>query len=180
MRFLLRLALLLFLIPVSPSGGQDIKTKMVSDFTLPDLDGNRVTLSDNFGQGPIYISFWATWCKPCLEEMKILQGLYEKYHERGFLYFAINTEGARAKGKVKSFVKSYGFTFPVLIDRDGEVFRRRFKGFALPFSIMTDPQGQVVFSAVGFRPGDEEHIEELIVKYLPGAEDQPGSEGSGE
>jgi cytochrome c biogenesis protein CcmG/thiol:disulfide interchange protein DsbE len=178
MRLLLRLALFLFIIPASLSLGQDIKTRMVSDFTLPDLDGNRVKLSDNFGQGPIYITFWATWCKPCLEEMKILQGFYKEYGERGFRVFAINTEGARAKGKVKSFVKSYGFTFDILIDRDGEVFRRKFKGFAMPFSVMTDPQGQIIFSAVGFKPGDEEHIEELIVNHLPGAGDDLGPAGS--
>lgn len=178
MKLLQRLALLLFIIPATLSMSQDIKTKMVSDFTLPDLDNNKVTLSDNFGQGPIYISFWATWCKPCLEEMKIIQGLYEEYSERGFRVFAINTEGARARGKVKSFVRSNGFTSDILIDRDGEVFRRKFKGFALPFSIMTDPQGHVIFSAVGFKPGDEQHIEELIVKYVPGTEDDRGSSGS--
>lgn len=175
-----RTALLILIIPASLSLSQNIKTKMVSDFTLPDMDGRKVTLSDNFGHGPIYISFWATWCKPCLEEMKILEGLYEEYSDRGFRVFAINTEGARASGKVKSFVKSYGFTFDILIDRDGEVFRRKFKGFALPFSVMTDPQGQVIFSAVGFKPGDEEHIEELIVNNLPGAEDDSGPDGSEE
>lgn len=179
MKLLVRSALILIFVTTSLSSGQDIKTRMVSDFTLSDMDGNRVTLSDNFGRGPIYISFWATWCKPCLEELKILQGLYEKYNERGFRIFAVNTEGARAKGKIKSFVKSNGFTFDILIDNDGEVFRRKFKGFAMPFSVMTDPQGQVVFSAVGFKPGDEEHIEELIVRYLPGGEDESGPEGSG-
>jgi cytochrome c biogenesis protein CcmG/thiol:disulfide interchange protein DsbE len=160
--------------------GQNIKTKMAPDFTLPDMDGNRVTLSDNFGHGPIYISFWATWCKPCIEEMKILERLYAKFGDRGLRIFAINTEGARARGKIKSFVRSNGFTFDILIDRDGEVFRRKYKGFAIPFSIMTDPQGKVIFSALGFRPGDEKHIEELIQQHLPGAEDDTKKGGSGE
>jgi cytochrome c biogenesis protein CcmG/thiol:disulfide interchange protein DsbE len=176
---LLGVAILFTFLTVSVSG-QNIKTKIAPDFTLPDMDGNRVTLSDNFGHGPIYISFWATWCKPCVEEMKILERIYEKYGNRGFRIFAVNTEGARARGKIKGFVKSSGFTFDILIDGNGEVFRRKYKGFAIPFSIMTDPQGKVIFSAVGFRPGDEEHIEELILQHLPGAEDDTKKGGSGE
>ncbi len=170
--------LVMFLAVASP--GQNIKTKMAPDFTLPNMDGKRVTLYDNLGQGPIYISFWATWCKPCLEELKILEGLYQDYRDRGFRIFAINTEGARAKGKIKSFVKSNGFSFDILIDRDGEVYRRKYKGFAMPFSVMTDPQGKVIFSAVGFKPGDEEHIEKLILQHLPGVEDDEKKTGSEE
>ncbi len=171
---------ILFMFLAVSAPGQNIKTKMAPDFTLPDMDGKRVTLSDNFGDGPIYISFWATWCKPCIEEMKILERLYERYRDRGFRIFAINAEGARARGKIKSFVKSNRLSFDILIDRDGEVFRRKYKGFAIPFSIMTDPQGKVIFSAIGFKPGDEEHIEELILQHLPGTEDDEKKGGSGE
>lgn len=173
------IAILVMLMAI-PAAGQNIKTKMAPDFTLSDMNGKRVTLSDNFGDGPIYISFWATWCRPCLEEMKILEVLYKKYRDRGLRIFAINTEGARAKGKIKGFVKSNGFSFDILLDRDGEVFRRKYKGFAMPFSVMTDPQGKIIFSAVGFKPGDEEHIEELILQHLPGAEDDEEKNGSGE
>lgn len=161
-------------------GAQEIKTKMAPDFTLTDMEGNKVTLSDNYGKGPIYISFWATWCKPCREELKIIEGLYKKYAERGFEVLAINTEGPRAIAKIKSFVKSNGWTFDILIDPDGEVFRRQYKGFALPFTVMTDPHGNIVFSAVGFKPGDEMHVEELINQYLPPADDKKTESGSGE
>jgi len=159
---------------------QNIKTKLAPDFTLTDIDGNRVTLSDLYGKGPIYISFWATWCKPCREELKIIEGLYEKYGPEGFRVLAINTEGPRALGKIKSFVKSNGWTFDILIDKDGEVFRRKYKGFAQPFSVMTDPQGQILFSAVGFKPGDEKHVEELVIANLPPAEKDSTDTGSGE
>lgn len=162
------------------AGAQDIKTKVAPDFTLPDLNGNRITLSDTYGKGPVYISFWATWCKPCREELKIVEGLYKKYKDRGFRVLAINTEGPKAMGKIKSFVKSNGWTFEVLIDSDGEIFRRKYKGFALPYTIMTDPQGQVVFSAVGFKPGDETHVEELINDNLLPPEKDETESGSEE
>jgi peroxiredoxin len=163
---------------ITPAGAQVLKSKVAPDFALPDINGDRIRLSDNYGQGPIYISFWATWCKPCREELKIIQEIYEKFGDRGFKVFAINTEGPRSKSKIKSFAKSNGWTFDVLLDNNGEVFRRQYKGFAQPYSVMTDPQGGIVFSAIGFKPGDEEHVEELVLKYLPEEEDdtESGSE----
>jgi peroxiredoxin len=168
---------ILVMFPAVSATSQNIKTKMAPDFTLPDMDGKRVTLSDNFGEGPIYISFWATWCKPCREELKIMQRLYSKYDERGFKVIAINTEGPRAMGKIKSFVKSNGWNFDILIDGDGEVFRRKYKGFALPYSVLTDPQGKVIFSAIGFKPGDEKHVEELILQNLSPADSEESESG---
>ena len=81
--------------------GQGFKSKTAPEFALKDLDGNKVSLKENYGDGPIYISFWATWCKPCREELKIIEGLYEKYEDCGFKVLAINTEGPRAAGKIK-------------------------------------------------------------------------------
>jgi len=162
------------------SAAQGIKTKSAPDFTLPNLDGDRITLSDTYGHGPIYISFWATWCKPCREELKIIEQLYEKYSDRGFRVLAINTEGPKAIGKISAFVKSNGWKFDILIDDDGEVFRRKYKGPAQPYSIMTDSQGQIVFSAVGFKPGDEKHIEEVILENLPEADNEQKESGAEE
>ena len=169
------LAFIIALTVAAGAFGQNFKSKTAPDFSLKDIDGKKVTLSDYYGKGPIYISFWATWCKPCREELKIIEGLYEKYGEKGFKVLAINTEGPKASGKVKSFVKSNGWTFDILMDEDGEVFKRRYKGFAIPYTVMTDPQGNIIFTSVGFKPGDEKHVEELIQQYIP----EPDS-GNGE
>jgi peroxiredoxin len=139
---------------------------MAPDFTLPHLNGDIVRLYDQFGKGPIYITFWATWCKPCLEEMKIIQGIYEKYESRGLRVLAINNEGPKAMSKIRSFVKSNSWTFDILIDKDGEVFRKKYKGFAQPYSVLTDSDGKILFSSIGFKPGDEVKIENLIVANL--------------
>ncbi len=166
MRLKVGLILGLILILTSFAAAQTIKTRIAPDFTLSDSDGKIVTLSKEYGQGPIYISFWATWCKPCMEELKIIEKLYEKYQDKGFRVFAINTEGPKAAAKIKSFVKSYGLTFRILLDNDGEVFRRTFKGANMPFTIMTNSTGNIVFSRVGFKPGDEVEIEKLITENL--------------
>lgn len=160
------MAVVSFLIVTAPAYGQTFKSKTAPDFTLKDIDGNKFTLSEIYGEGPIYISFWATWCKPCREELKIIEGLYEKYGDKGFRVLAINTEGPKSSGKIKSFVKSNGWTFDILMDNDGEVFRRKYKGFAQPYTIMTDPQGNIIFTSIGFKPGDEKHVEDLILQYI--------------
>jgi peroxiredoxin len=157
---------------------QEVQTKKAPDFTLPDIEGRNFSLEKNIGHGPIYISFWATWCKPCIEELKIIQKLYEKYKDQGFQVVAINTEGPKASAKVKSFVMSYGLTFTVLLDNDGEVFRRKFKGAAMPFTVMANSEGSVIFSAVGFRPGDEVEIEKKIIENLIVPPDSTGQTGS--
>jgi peroxiredoxin len=164
-----RLLIIVFsaLLLTSFAHGQTIKSKTAPEFSLKDISGNKVTLKENYGKGPVYISFWATWCKPCREELKIIQELYEKYEDCGFKVLAINTEGPKASGKIKSFVKSNGWTFNILLDNDGEVFRRKYKGFALPYTVMTDPEGNIVFTTIGFKPGDEKHVEELILEHIP-------------
>jgi cytochrome c biogenesis protein CcmG, thiol:disulfide interchange protein DsbE len=157
---------------------QNIETKRVPDFTLTDISGSNFTLSKHFGKGPIYISFWATWCKPCVEELKIIQKLYAKYQSQGFEVYAINTEGNRASAKIKSFVKSSGITFNVLLDNDGEVFRRTFKGSNMPFTVLTDANGRVLYSAVGFKPGDEVEIEKMVAANLLNADSQKETKGT--
>jgi peroxiredoxin len=155
--------------------GQEVQTRKIPDFTLTDIEGRIFNLYKNLGRGPVYVSFWATWCKPCVEELKIIQKLYEKYEDQGFQVVAINTEGPKASAKVKSFVKSYGFTFKVLVDNDGEVFRRKFKGAAMPFTVMANAEGNVILSAVGFKPGDEVEIEKKIIENLILAPDTTGA-----
>jgi hypothetical protein len=52
------------------------------------------------------------------------------------------------------------------MDSDGEVFRRKYKGFAQPYTVMTDPQGNILFTSIGFKPGDEKHVEDLILRHV--------------
>ena len=57
--------------------------KKAPDFTLRDLDGKKIKLGDLEGEGPILISLWALWCRPCLEEMPHIDELYQKYEDQG-------------------------------------------------------------------------------------------------
>jgi len=151
-----------FLLVSSASAGEK---KVAHNFILKNLEGEQVELEKLYGIGPIYISFWATWCKPCVEELLIMQKLYERHKDKGFLLLAINEDKAKGLSKVKSFVKGKKFTFPVLFDPDGDV-SRKYRVFALPYSVLLDSQGEIVHTGYGFKPGDEAAIEEKIIDLL--------------
>ena len=92
--------------------------KKASDFKLKDIKGKTVKLKDALEKGPVLIDFWASWCVPCKEEMPIFNDLYGKYKEKGLSVFLITIDKGSAIQKAKSFVKSKGFDFTVLMVTD--------------------------------------------------------------
>ncbi len=142
----------------------------VNDFALEDLDGNTHRLSQYLEKGPVYISFWAMWCQPCLHKMRLLTPLHKKYAEQGFTLLAINTDDPNSLSRVRSYISAQRYDFPVLLDPDERVFEQ-FNGRSLPFAVMVDTNGRVVQTDVGFLPGDEVKIGEKIEELLnPAAE----------
>jgi cytochrome c biogenesis protein CcmG/thiol:disulfide interchange protein DsbE len=115
------------------------------DFTLDTLDGQTITLSDLQGQ-VVLINFWASWCLPCREEMPAIQRVYEQYRDQGFVVLAVNLQEQDAH--VAAFVDQLELTFPVLMDRDGDVFDR-YRIMALPSTFFVDRAGVIQDLAVG-------------------------------
>jgi peroxiredoxin len=156
--------------------GQFRTGQKAPDFTLADLDGNYVTLSEVIGDGPVYINFWATWCNPCKREIPGLVDLYHEYKDRGFKVLAVSTDDSRTVGKVRSFVKDRGMDFTVLLDSDREVFRRKFKGRGIPYGFLLDNDGNIIHFVRGYLPGIEKTLVEKMTPYLKSAEEEK-SEG---
>jgi peroxiredoxin len=111
----------------------------VEDFRLTDLDGNQQSLSQYRGK-IVLLNFWATWCKPCTTEMPAMQASFDKLRDKGFVVLAINE--LEDDAKVREHIKTYGHTFPVLMDRDNKV-ANQFGVFGLPVSVFIDQQGRV-------------------------------------
>jgi peroxiredoxin len=141
------------------------------DFSLPDLNGKTVRLSSVYAEGPVVLSFWATWCVPCPEEMKHLQRFYEKYKEKGLTVLAPAIDGSKTVSKVKPFVMGRRFTYPILLDTNSDV-KRLYRVAVVPTIFIIDRNGQITYSHVGYRPGDEVELEKAIQKAL--------GEGTGE
>lgn len=109
------------------------------ELTLTDLEGNSVSLSDDFGS-VVLVNLWATWCPPCKEEMPTLQVFYEKYRMDGFVLIAIDQE--EPLEIVEPFVEEFGLTFPVWLDEEYQA-QRLFNTMSLPSSYVIDRKGRV-------------------------------------
>ena len=160
--WLVRLLLLLaFVGVVSP----DAMAAPAQDFSLRDVDGKDVSLASLKGK-VVVISFWATWCGPCKEEMPHLQALYNEFKDKGLVVLSISTDDVRTTSRVKPYIASKGYTFPVLLDKDSTVVGMYNPNKTLPWTVVVDRRFQVADQHGGYDPGDEVKLRELIVKLL--------------
>ena len=126
------------------------------DFSLQTLDGERVKLSDFEGK-KVILNFWATWCKPCREEMPDLQSIY-KESDDDVVILAINMD---AHNDVEGFIDSYSVTFPVLLDENDQV-SDMYQIISLPTTYFIDEDGTIVqkhFGQITY-----EQLEEILQK----------------
>ncbi|MCP4583723.1 MAG: TlpA family protein disulfide reductase [candidate division Zixibacteria bacterium] len=170
-------SLVIVLILSAVAFGQFKNGQKAPDFTLPDLDGNYVTLSEITGEGPVYINFWATWCGPCKKEIPSLIKLYDEYKDRGFKLLGISTDGSRSVGKVKSMVKDRQMNFSILLDTNKEVSSRKYKCRAIPMGFLVDNDGNIVHTVRGYVPGLEKMLGEKMEPFLMPAEKENPEEG---
>lgn len=149
--------------------------KRAPDFTLHNLDGKKVSLDDLTGNGPVLLSLWALWCRPCLEEMPHIQAIHDKYGDKGLTVVAVSEDSPRSQSRVKSFLKNKKYSFLVLRDPNGEL-TRKFKTRLIPFTAILDSEGRIVHSRAGYRKGQEKELEKIVLELLK--KDTPAAEGT--
>jgi cytochrome c biogenesis protein CcmG/thiol:disulfide interchange protein DsbE len=141
------------------------KAQSFYDFTLDDLNGDDVTLSELLKKGPVMLSFWATWCAPCKDEMKYMNDIWAKYKDKGFTYLAVNNDNQKSLSKVRSYISANGYEFPVVLDTDEKIFEA-YQGSGHPFSVIIGMDGTIKARHLGYVPGDEVKFEEEIKANL--------------
>ena len=135
------------------------------NFKLESIDGGVVELYTELGEGPILLSFWATWCKPCIEELAEYKKIYSEFKDKGFKMFAISTDDVRTVAKVKPYARSKNFNFPVLLDTNSDA-ARLYYARAVPYSVILDKNGFIVYSHLGYMRGDEVNVRNILSELI--------------
>jgi cytochrome c biogenesis protein CcmG/thiol:disulfide interchange protein DsbE len=157
--------LLFFTLTVFPLSMGSEKNPSAPNFSAENLSGKKVELKEVLEQGPVLISFWATWCKPCIKELTELQKVYKNYKKKGFEILAVDVDGPRSISKVRSTVKGLKWEFPVLWDKSKDIYRK-YQVLGIPHTVLIDKSGDIVYTHTTYRPGDEEVIKKKIEKLL--------------
>ena len=135
--------------------------------TLKTMDGVEVrtdTLSN--GGKPFIIDFFATWCKPCNRELDAISEVYEEWKEEtGVKIIAISIDQAQNINKVKPLVNNHGWEYDILLDPNSD-FLRALSGQMIPYTLIIDGKGNIVYKHSGYTDGAEieliEKVRELI------------------
>ena len=130
------------------------------EIVLPDLQGRDVKLSELRGK-VVLVNFWATWCKPCKEEMPAMQASYDKLRDKGFVVLAVNELEDTAR--VAEHIRTHGHTFEVVMDHNNKV-ANMYGVVGLPASFLIDPQG-IVRERISGSLLTESRIEEMVQRY---------------
>jgi peroxiredoxin len=147
MRYLLIALSFLLLTAEAPSPWSidELPGKKAPEFTLKDVNGKSLSLSSLKGN-VVLVSFWATWCPPCRDEMPSLNRLYRSTRDKGFVVVAVSTD--RGASTVKDFLGKVLVDFPVLLDSGSKV-AKEFKVFSLPTTFLLNRDGIIVQKFLG-------------------------------
>ena len=126
----------------APSAGlvNDYIGRPAFDFTLPDLDGKPVTLSDFKGK-VVVLDLWATWCPPCIAELPAATAITARYADKGVVFKAVNVGDSAAV--VREFLQRQKLDAPVLLDENyhvGELYGAQY----IPLMVVIDRSGRIV------------------------------------
>jgi len=155
----------LFSLFITAQESEELAGRRAPNFVLENLDGDYVELNQEIGEGPVLLSFWATWCKPCIQELTEFKKLYDDYKDKGFKLLAISTDSERTVAKVKPYVKSKNYDFPVLYDTSGDV-ARIYYARAVPFTVLIDKHGAIVYTHLGYMRGDEQVVNDKVKEMI--------------
>ncbi|GAB4295790.1 MAG: thiol-disulfide oxidoreductase ResA [Marinilabiliales bacterium] len=144
------------------------KTKLPS-VNLKTLDGKTFNTNDIDNAGnPIVISFWATWCKPCISELNTIKDEYEEWQEEtGVKIIAVSTDDSRSSKMVGPRVNGFGWEYDILLDQNQDL-KKALNVNEIPHVFLLDGDKNIVWQHKGYTSGDEEELYEAIKKLSKG------------
>lgn len=124
----------------SSSDSSSEPLKMASDFTLTDLNGNQVTLSELKGKN-VFLNFFTTWCAPCKKELPEIQKIEKEYKDKDLVVYLIDL--GEDHDTVKNFMKKNNYTFNVLMDTNSDA-GNLYRTTEIPTSLFINKEGKIV------------------------------------
>jgi len=140
----------------------EVKTAAHLNFTLKDIDGTNVKLTDYKGK-VVLLNFWATWCGPCKLEIPEFVEAYERYRDKGFVILGVLSEDDPAPAELRSFMAKFKMNYPIFREHQ-EFAAANGELWALPTSFLIDRQGSICTKHTGAMPKDmlEQGIKGLL------------------
>lgn len=145
------------------------------EFVLPDLQGQVVRLSQLKGK-IVMLNVWTTWCPPCRKEMPTMETLYQRLKSSDFVMLAVSQD-VDGKSTVLPYLQEGGFTFPVVLDVNGEV-GKKYGVTGYPETFIIDRQGNIVYHHIGYNDWSQATVETALRRLLDQGAWAPWSGGS--
>lgn len=139
---------------------------VVPNWSAACADGENIDFHETLADGPVVLSFWATWCPPCLVELPHLDELQEKYEGR-VTVLAVNIDENSTLSEALELMRKKGYRLRVPLDTTGEIRSALHVAGPIPFELVYDRNGNEIYSQTGYAEGDEKELE-LQVRALLG------------
>ena len=156
-------------IAFAQSDSTNSATSTLPDITVKNMEGEDVNINSYGTNGKItIISFWATWCKPCIKELKNMNELLEEWEEAYDVELvAVSVDDSRNMVKVKPMVNGLGWDFDILLDPNSDL-QRAMNVANPPVTFLVDAEGNIVYIHTSYVEGDEYELEEHIKELVAG------------
>lgn len=160
------LTVLLVSIAVLGAAEEEKKYPKAPDFTLKDINGKDVRLSELLKNGPVYLECWDLPCVNCIAELDALVPIYDSLKERGLQIVALSVDKPGDAARVKAFVKSKKWPYIVLLDQQSKV-KKAYSIVIKPTAYLINTAGEIVYTHIGYKKGDEKKIRDEFLRWLP-------------
>ena len=159
-----KLFVLLFTVLIM-SGVQAQQKSDLPNVTIKNLQGKDVNIAKLSNNGkPFVVTFWATWCGPCIKEHNALDEVYADWKaETGVKIYSVSIDDSRSTAKVKPFVEGKGWEFEVLLDVNKDLARAMNVNNP-PYTFLFDGNGKLVYQHSGYFDGAENDLYDEILK----------------
>lgn len=137
--------------------------------TVKSLDGKVINTAELSNNGkPMIISFWALWCKPCINELTTIADVYDDWvEETGVKLIAVSIDDSRSSSKVGPTVNGKGWEYEVLLDANGD-FKRAMNVNMIPHTFLINGKGEIVWQHTSFSEGSELQLIDMVRKLNAG------------